>query len=64
MANLNFQQLPRNVSSASITSRSNGGFSSGHVTPTSMFPSNAFSQPQHQGSQNPQLSPNRNLIGN
>lgn len=64
MANLNFQQPPRNVSSGSVTNRSNGGFGSGHVTPTSgMFPSNTFSQPQLQGPQNPQLSPNRNLLG-
>lgn len=64
MANLNFQQPPRNISSASLANRSTGGFISGHVTPTSgMFPTSAFAQSQQPGQQPPQLSPNRNLIG-
>lgn len=63
MANLNFQQPPRNIASSSINSRNGGGFPtiSGHVTPTQGgFPSNAFGQSQ-QG-QSTQLSPNR-LLG-
>ncbi|GAB0088112.1 Regulator of gene activity [Sergentomyia squamirostris] len=65
MANLNFQQPPRSIASASLAGRSTGSFGanslSGHVTPTSgMFPpgSGASSYGQSQ-QQPPQLSPNR-----
>lgn len=61
MANLNFQQPPRSIGSASL-GRSTSGFGgsslSGHVTPTSaMFPPGGANYGQ---SQQPQLSPNRN----
>jgi len=62
MANLNFQQPTRNISSASLSSRSTGSFISGHVTPTGMFPTSAFAPSQQQSQQPPQLSPNRNLL--
>lgn len=65
MANLNFQQPPRSIASASLSSRSTGGFGgsslSGHVTPTSgMFPPNNANYGSSQ--QPPQLSPNRNVL--
>lgn len=57
MANLNFQQPPRSITSQSLSrSAFNSNSLSGHVTPTSsMFPgsTNSFT-PQ-------QLSPSRNL---
>ncbi|XP_059621625.1 regulator of gene activity [Phlebotomus argentipes] len=63
MANLNFQQPPRSIASASLTGRSTGSFGanslSGHVTPTSgMFPPGSGASSYGQ-SQPPQLSPNR-----
>uniref|UniRef100_A0A1B0DBL6 Uncharacterized protein n=1 Tax=Phlebotomus papatasi TaxID=29031 RepID=A0A1B0DBL6_PHLPP len=63
MANLNFQQPPRSIASASLTGRSTGSFGanslSGHVTPTSgMFPPGSGASSYGQ-SQQPQLSPNR-----
>lgn len=63
MANLNFQQPPRSIASASLSSRSSGGFGgsslSGHVTPTSgMFPQ---SNTNYAPSQQPQLSPSRSV---
>ena len=63
MANLNFQQPPRSIASASLNNRSSGGFGgsslSGHVTPTSgMFPQ---SSANYAPSQQSQLSPNRGV---
>lgn len=64
MANLNFQQPPRSIASASLNNRSTaGGFGSsslsGHVTPTSgMFPQ---SSANYAPSQQSQLSPNRSV---
>lgn len=63
MANLNFQQPPRSIASASLSNRSSGGFGgsslSGHVTPTSgMFPQ---SNTNYAPSQQPQLSPSRSV---
>uniref|UniRef100_A0A6B2E818 Putative ccr4-not transcription complex subunit 2 n=1 Tax=Phlebotomus kandelakii TaxID=1109342 RepID=A0A6B2E818_9DIPT len=65
MANLNFQQPPRSIASASLTGRSTGSFGgnslSGHVTPTSgMFPPGSGASSYGQ-SQPPQLSPNRSV---
>lgn len=57
MANLNFQQPPRSITSQSLSRNAfNSNSLSGHVTPTSnMFPgpTNSFTQQQ--------LSPSRNL---